>query len=234
MTSGVQPIRAALTLGGAIVLIVALSWATAPLTAVRTRPAGFEDLVALVAAGSAWIIVAWVGAVLAAEALTTIPGVVGRFAGAWAARLAPAAVRQLARAVLGVGILVGPMAAAAAASPPPMATAGLAALMAPGQGEQLPAVGRPDVVAPSVVDLAAAEPDPSPPPHHDVVVEPGDSLWSIATDHLGAGADPAAVAAEWPRWFAANRDEIGRNPDLILPGTRLLPPPPPPDRSAHA
>ncbi|HEU0040903.1 MAG TPA: hypothetical protein VFQ15_01000 [Jiangellaceae bacterium] len=243
MNSAVGPIRGSLTLGGVIVLIVALSWATAPLTAARTRPAGFDDLIALTAAGLAWIIVAWAGAVLAAEALATLPGVLGRLAGAWAGRLAPAAVRQLARAALGVGILVGPVAAAAAAAPPPLATPGIAAPMAPGPGEQLPAVGCPEVVPPnvgppnvgppSVVGLTAAEPDPAPSPRHHVVVEPGDSLWSIATDHLGAGADHAAVAAEWPRWFAANRDEIGPNPDLILPGTRLLPPPPT-DRSALA
>jgi hypothetical protein len=40
-----------------------------------------------------------------------------------------------------------------------------------------------------------------------------------------AGAGDAAIAAEWPRWYAANRERIGTDPDLIRPGQRLLPPP---------
>jgi resuscitation-promoting factor RpfA len=60
-----------------------------------------------------------------------------------------------------------------------------------------------------------------------VVVHRGDTLWGIAARHLGRGADDAEVAAEWPRWWRANRDVIGPDPDLLLPGTRLTPPPPP-------
>jgi hypothetical protein len=57
-----------------------------------------------------------------------------------------------------------------------------------------------------------------------VVVRRGDSLWRIAARHLGAGASDAEVAAEWPRWWHANRREIGADPDLLVPGTRLTPP----------
>ncbi len=56
------------------------------------------------------------------------------------------------------------------------------------------------------------------------VVVPGDSLWSIAAHRLGAGASDAAVAAEWPRWYAANADVIGGDPDLVLPGQELVVP----------
>jgi hypothetical protein len=56
------------------------------------------------------------------------------------------------------------------------------------------------------------------------VVRPGDTLWGIAEDHLPSGVSDAAVARTWPAWWAANRDVIGDNPDLILPGTRLEPP----------
>lgn len=58
----------------------------------------------------------------------------------------------------------------------------------------------------------------------DVVVRRGDSLWDIAARHLGPTASAEAVAAEWPRWYAANRDVIGPDPDLIHPGQRLRPP----------
>jgi len=63
---------------------------------------------------------------------------------------------------------------------------------------------------------------------NDVVVAPGDSLWRLAERDLAArtGAAPTAAqtAAEWPRWWAANRDQVGDDPDLVHPGTTLTPP----------
>jgi nucleoid-associated protein YgaU len=49
----------------------------------------------------------------------------------------------------------------------------------------------------------------------------GDSLWQIAAHLLGTGADDASVAAAWPELYVANRDAIGADPDVILPGTVL-------------
>ncbi|MFW5474626.1 LysM peptidoglycan-binding domain-containing protein [Knoellia sp. CPCC 206450] len=59
-----------------------------------------------------------------------------------------------------------------------------------------------------------------------VVVHRGDTLWSIAAAHLGPDADDAEVARAWPRWFEANRDVIGHDPDLLLPGQVLRVPDP--------
>lgn len=53
------------------------------------------------------------------------------------------------------------------------------------------------------------------------VVRPGDCLWDIARRHLPHGATDAQVARAWPRWYAANRAVIGRDPGLLIPGTRL-------------
>jgi hypothetical protein len=58
-----------------------------------------------------------------------------------------------------------------------------------------------------------------------VTVRRGDSLWSIAARHLGPGASDAEIALAWPRWYAANRDLIGTDPDHLLPGQQLCPPP---------
>jgi nucleoid-associated protein YgaU len=62
-----------------------------------------------------------------------------------------------------------------------------------------------------------------------VVVRPGDSLWSLAEAALrrdGTGAPTTRqVAQAWPRWWAANREAVGDDPDLLLPGTVLRPPP---------
>jgi nucleoid-associated protein YgaU len=54
-----------------------------------------------------------------------------------------------------------------------------------------------------------------------VVVHPGDSLWSLAAHELGPDASAAEIAARWPEWYAANRQVIGSDPDLILPGQVL-------------
>lgn len=63
---------------------------------------------------------------------------------------------------------------------------------------------------------------PEPPTH--VMVQRGDSLWTIAARHLGPDASDAQVAAAWPRWYEANRDVIGDDPNLIMPGIALTPP----------
>lgn len=69
-------------------------------------------------------------------------------------------------------------------------------------------------------------PPPLPPPAREVVVvRPGDSLWGIAADRLGAAATAADVAAYWHRLHRLNADVIGDDPDLVLPGQRLRLPP---------
>lgn len=57
------------------------------------------------------------------------------------------------------------------------------------------------------------------------VVRRGDTLWDIAAAHLGPAATPAQIAAEWPRWYAANRHLIGPDPGHIVPGQSLIAPP---------
>ncbi|MFC7406365.1 LysM peptidoglycan-binding domain-containing protein [Georgenia alba] len=52
-------------------------------------------------------------------------------------------------------------------------------------------------------------------------VRPGDSLWSIAADHLGPDAHAGDVAAAWPGWYETNRDAIGTDPHLIQPDLTL-------------
>jgi resuscitation-promoting factor RpfA len=69
---------------------------------------------------------------------------------------------------------------------------------------------------------------PAPPDHGDrpVVVLRGDSLWDIAARQLGPTASPTAITKAWHEWYAANRDVVGADPDLIYPGQRLSPPRP--------
>ncbi len=61
-----------------------------------------------------------------------------------------------------------------------------------------------------------------------MVVRPGDSLWSITERRLeektGAAVSDAEVAQAWPSWWQANREVVGEDPDVITPGTPLVPP----------
>jgi nucleoid-associated protein YgaU len=65
---------------------------------------------------------------------------------------------------------------------------------------------------------------PRAPDSQSVRVEPGDSLWLIAARRVGTRATPAQIAREWPRWYAANKDVVGDDPSLILPGQVLSAP----------
>lgn len=59
-------------------------------------------------------------------------------------------------------------------------------------------------------------------------VRPGESLWSIAEGHLGAGATPAHTARTVNRLWELNADQIATgDPDLLMPGTVLRMPPRP-------
>lgn len=71
---------------------------------------------------------------------------------------------------------------------------------------------------------ATTSPPPSATSRGDVVVRAGDSLWSIASRHLGPGASAQATAIAWHQWYAANRHVVGDDPDLIFPGQRLRQP----------
>ncbi|MEG9248814.1 hypothetical protein V6S67_12050 [Arthrobacter sp. Soc17.1.1.1] len=59
----------------------------------------------------------------------------------------------------------------------------------------------------------------------EVVVVPGDSLWSIVASSLGPLATAAEVADAWPAWYDANRTVIGEDPSLVVPGQVLTAPP---------
>ena len=104
----------------------------------------------------------------------------------------------------------------------------------------LPAIGRPGQAGGWVPEVPPAPAEPTPPPPavrlvaavprdgeavtDEVVVRRGDSLWQLAARALGGDATDTEIASEWPRWYEANRDVVGDDPDLLLPGTVLRPP----------
>jgi hypothetical protein len=68
----------------------------------------------------------------------------------------------------------------------------------------------------------------SPRPASDVVVAPGDCLWTLAEHQLERGGQAlpsgADVAAATQEWWQANRAVIGADPDRLMPGEQLRPP----------
>lgn len=110
-----------------------------------------------------------------------------------------------------------PRAAAPVAAPPVVPRAA-----APGAASARPAEARTSTSGPAWPSSARAD--------GAVVVAPGDSLWELAEAHLartgGVAPTDAQVAAAWPQWWAANREVVGDDPDLIRPGALLQPPAP--------
>ncbi len=89
-------------------------------------------------------------------------------------------------------------------------------------GSTQPSAGD-DEAAGTGTDEAAGDADAPPP--RTVVVQKGDTLWSLTDDVLGPGPeDPALLAEAWPLLHEQNRDVIGADPDLLVPGQVLTVP----------
>ena len=246
--------RLALTGGGLVfgylLVAAALLWGTSgALTAVGAPgPAEPGAVVALAAALSAWVVLTWLTVVMSAALATAAVAGVGSRAHATALALAPGAARRIVSAALGLAIVGTPVAAALPAD------AGVASVLTAADrsdhagGQQIdlataPVPDRPTATVPagwtpdrpvlthrrSAHEEAAARLVTGPTRAErrvadEVVVRRGDSLWDIAARHLGPDASAADVAVEWPRWHQANRHVIGADPDLLIPGQRLVPP----------
>jgi hypothetical protein len=181
--------------------------------------------VVALAAVIAWSLAAWLLLVAAGSLAARRPGAGGRTAAAVTRRVAPVGVRRRVEVALGLSVAValagaGPAAAGPALPPAPPSTAvpfdwpAAASDPAPGLDWN---PGSPGPPVPAATAVTAS-----------VVVQPGDSLWTVAADHLPAGTTNARIAQAWPSWWAANRAAVGADPDLIHPGLQLRPPTHPP------
>ncbi|MBM6400912.1 LysM peptidoglycan-binding domain-containing protein [Phycicoccus sonneratiae] len=213
--------------------------------ALRGAPVEAADVLLALVAALGLLGLAWLALGVLLEALARVPGVVGRFARRASAALSPFVVRRVAAVVLGVGVgatgvgaggavaaparAVGTVVAGAlapSAGPPvvlaaadPLPDPGWRVEPDPGWTPRAPAVRpQPDVSVVSGRGPAARDADGV------VVVHRGDTLWSVAARHLGPGASDAEIAEQWPLWYAANRDVVGPDPDLLLPGQVLRAP----------
>ena len=172
---------------------------------------GPEDVVLAVAGLLAWAIWAWGALGLLLAAAAAAPGAGGALARGLSRLVLPASLRTASGLALGVGLVVAAPAAAAAPADAPTAAS----------VPDWPAVD-PVPASPAPLDWPSAAPAAG---KH--VVQPGDCLWRIAEGRLlETVPDPtdADVARAVDRWWSANADVIGPDPDFILPGQVLLPP----------
>lgn len=223
----VRPVGAGAALAA---LGLGLRWASAGTTDVAAAEpvAALTGLLTLAAAVGCWLCYGWLMLAVAATVLASLPGRLGAMAGAVADRLTPVAARQALRLALGLAVAAGPAAVGAGAGVAHAAAP--SARTATASPDVLPDLDRP--AGQPALDRPAGEPveerragarrDSSPvAAGRVVVVRPGDTLWGIAAERLGPAARDCDIAAEWPRWYAANRAEIGPDPDLLMPGQRL-------------
>ncbi len=233
-----------LVAGAALLLGAALVTDAAWVGARSGREQGPATLLATASATASDALLGWLALSAALETLAHLPGRLGGACARLSSRVTPALIRRVVATVAGasVGALALPATAMADGGPGgarPVATAPAVGWTTGTQREPASsAVDPAPVVAftptrPVVRPVTA--PGPLAPtrdtatsraPGGSAVVHRGDSLWGIAARHLGAGASDAEVAAEWPRWYAANRSVIGADPDVLLPGQVLLVPPP--------
>lgn len=241
---------ALLALAGTALLTV---WSLTGLVNQAAAPgqASLNTLLGLVAGVGAAGCGVWLAAGAVLTVLGSLPGALASGADAVAQKIAPRAWRRLIHLTLGVALVSGPVAAAAPAwaghhqlSVRADIDSGQSTIAAahPGDPDALPPIDRPaDTALEQTTWIPSAPPTPIPvtPPaspvvtghprataavEDHVVVRRGDTLWHIAGRYLGADASAAEIATEWPRWWTANRDVIGPDPDVILPGQVLRPP----------
>jgi hypothetical protein len=187
--------------------------------------ASVPDAAVVAAWAIGWVAVAWSCVLTVLGVGAAVPGAVGRLCRLLLRAVAPRVIRRMLEVGLGISLAAGPAftGVAMAAPEPARATAPNAVAHSLQQLDgALAALDRPSLDRPSLERPAIDRPLTRAP--QPVTVRRGDSLWLIAERGLGHGASNSAIAAEWPRWYAANRAVIGDDPDLVLPGQQLRPP----------
>lgn len=239
----------------AILLWSGLATRPDPASLFRGSVSSLQELAGFAAAAAGLLIALWWSLGLVLAVLSAILQKAGHAAAAAAAGLlAPAFMKRLAAAAIGLNLVAGAGAAQAADSMPP-ANAGQSVSMLqhplnaavhpqwePTQVSSDGSLGQ-DAAGSGKVAGTSAEPysadNPATPQWKprtqgsasnvfirpgrsdaagQAVVLAGDSLWSLAAEQLGPLATDAQIAAHWPRWYERNRDVIGDDPHLIIPG----------------
>lgn len=200
------------TAAGASAGAVPGAWRAAPPAA--GSAATVDEVVVAVCATGLAVGLAWLWVITTTTALALLTGRRVRGGGA---------VRRLVLAACGVAVVAGIGAPAVAADHHgPGVLAGLPlperAVAPPASAPPAPAppdAAPTDTRRPVVADASDGRDARTPAMH---VVRAGDSLWAVAQTHPRAGA---GTAQRWQELWRANREVVGDDPDLILPGQAL-------------
>ncbi|PFG32573.1 LysM peptidoglycan-binding domain-containing protein [Sanguibacter antarcticus] len=133
--------------------------------------------------------------------------------------VAPSAVRRLAVAGIGAGLVLTAGPAVAAEPIPDLGW------VSTGQSTPETPVENNLTTSPAGPSDALLPTEDMTPASTTVTVASGDTLWSITGDLLGPEASDAQIAAAWPTVHAANAQTIGADPNVILVGQQLVAPP---------
>jgi hypothetical protein len=162
-----------------------------------TGPEGIADVVVAGCATVLAVALAWLWVVTTATVADLLRGT---------PRPGGGATRRLVLVACGAAVVAGTTVPAVASG-----GEGRELLVGLSLPERAVAPARPHHPPPPVAQPAAAAGD-------TYVVRTGDSLWSIARAHPVPGTD---IDGRWRSIWAANRDLVGDDPDLILPGQAL-------------
>lgn len=239
-------------LGSGLATLLDVSWGLWAEREAGPSVASLEAWVGAATGISATALLAWAWLVVATDLLAVLPGTAGVLAARTARAITPAALRTLLIAAVGtstacaipqagdpgtVPVLMRPVTSQMTGTFAP-STEGREARVDVGSQES-PRAGHTRLEPPRA---GHTRQESAPSPRHGepsdaaggqpreaesaatVVVQPGDTLWAIAARALPEGSNAAAVARTWPRWFQANRQVIGPDPDSIVPGTVLTRP----------
>src|SRR5581483_10405736 len=189
----------------------ALTWRLRPTTGLGAGSP--DDAIVAGCAWLAWLLAGYLAIAVAASAAAHLAGSAGIAAG-WLSRVAPRSIRRLVDAAITLSAAAAVLGSSAAAQAAPARDSHVAvdqsARSAAGS-----ALDWPGLAAPVHHHSPATRHSTSPHAGEGVVVQPGDTLWSIAARHLGPHASGAAITAAWHDWYTANRAVIGPNPGLI-------------------
>lgn len=225
-------LRATMALVAGVLLLRWLVEVIASVTRVGVvgAPLRGDEVLGGLAAGAAALVLLWLLLGLVLEVAGLAPGVAGDAARTASAVFTPRLLRRSIALVLGAGVVAGLVPGTSVAAAPASRVL-VAATLPPGPGpDPLPDPGwsatgprwvppAPTVRPQPVVRLLGPTPASTEP--GEVVVRRGDTLWAIASRHLGPHPSDAEIARAWPAWHDANRHVIGEDPDLLLPGQVL-------------
>jgi LysM repeat protein len=183
--------------------------------------AGPDTVAAAIAGAALWLAALWLAIGLLASFGGALPGALGRAARTVARVSLPRTVYPLVVGAAGVGVLLCSAGAQAATHRAPSKPALAAPNWPTDDAARTPRwpILTPHQPAAPRVPRATQQPAAARPAA--VVVRRGDSLWRIAAAHLPGRPSDRRIAASWPRWYSANRQLIGTDPNVIRPGEVL-------------